>query len=345
MRGLKNAWVRATTAALAMFVLLLPAGSGSAFGRSTASASVQWEQDAVLEAQLHMPVYRFGPAASAPRGIVVALHGLAFYGRIYERLARSLAERGLTVYATDMRGYGECGPGAGHKYCNTRDCHEKINYRKSCADLVRLTEGLRQHHPDVPIIGLGESMGAAMMIRLAATKPGLVDGLVLSAPAIRKRVTFDPYTLACAGIIAANPLLQLDLEPYIKRYASDDPRVIAEMLEDPLVRKRMSGWELLQSSEAVRKTARYVRGIPANTPVLVVQGNADRCLNTSGVAILQKDLRSTDQTVRWFPERGHILLETAYVKPDTLETVVSWVNSHVEATRLQIVLRRILRLS
>ena len=85
----------------------------------------------------------------------------------------------------------------------------------------------------------------------------------------------------------------------------------------------------------MRKTGSYVSEIPNNKPVLVIQGGADRCIKASAVMVLLANLQSTDQTVKWFHERGHILLETAFIKPDTMAAVVNWLNAHTESQSLQ----------
>ena len=72
-------------------------------------------------------------------------------------------------------------------------------------------------------------------------------------------------------------------------------------------------------------------------PVLVIQGKEDRILKASAVLKLLARTKCTDQTVCWFNDRGHVLLETAFLKPDTLKTVDSWLLEHVgEAQSTQV---------
>ena len=263
------------------------------------------------------------------------MHGLVMHGRAYDSLARSLAQQGFIVVATDMRGYGRCGQDCDHAFCEKPDCRQKIDYEKSYRDLLKLSEQMKGKYPGMPVIGLGESLGAAMAIRLSSEHSGLFDGLILSSPAIKHHTFVHPRNVATTGIVIANPRAQLDLMPYMKRFASDDPRIISELENDPLVRKHLSIYELLQSSGAVRKTMSYVRGILPSVPVLVIQGSADRCVKANAVVLLLSHLRSSDQTVKWFHQRGHILLETAYIKPDTMDAVVSWLKEHVNPQEIQ----------
>jgi len=44
-------------------------------------------------------------------------------------------------------------------------------------------------------------------------------------------------------------------------------------------------------------------------------------------------LKSTDETVKWFVGRGHLLLETPYVLPETVETVSGWLLQHASDSK------------
>jgi len=65
-------------------------------------------------------------------------------------------------------------------------------------------------------------------------------------------------------------------------------------------------------------------------PVLIIQGDNDRMLNSNGVVSLMSQLKSRDQTVRWFPGKGHLLLETPHIMPETVQTVSVWLTNHLE---------------
>ena len=298
---------------------------------------VIYEEQGAISQDLGMPIYHWrNNAISHPRGIILAVHGLVMHGRSFGAVGQTLAGQGFEVFATDLRGYGRVSCDTKHEYCiDKTDCKQRIDYEKSFADLVTLAKHLRQEHPDVPLYAVGESLGGSMVIRLAAQRGELVDGIILSAPAIKRHSFIDPYLLSNAGLMMANPLMQLDLLPFVRKYASDDPVIVEELVNDPLMRKHMNACELLKSNLAVRKTASFISKIKPTTPVLVIQGSADRCVKANAVVLLLSQLRSQDQTVKWFHQRGHILLETAHVKPDTMDTVVGWLNDHAHGYELQ----------
>jgi acylglycerol lipase len=300
-------------------------------------SAVEYRQDGAIAKQVRMPIYSWQSKSAAPRGVVLAIHGLVMHGKSYDRMARTLAAQGFVVYATDLRGYGRCGSEHHHEFCELPDCKQKIDYEKSFGDLVKLSHALKEQYPSVPFYCIGESLGGAMAIKMSSKYPELINGLILSAPAIKRHNFFDPYLMAqAASWIAVNPKAQLDLMPFVRKFASDDPDVINEMQNDPLLRTHLSAYELLKSHNAVRKTISYVPGIKPEIPVLVIQGSADRCIKANAVMLLLSRLRSVDQTVKWFHQRGHILLETSHVKPDTMDSVVMWLSDHANEHELQV---------
>ena len=280
-----------------------------------------------LEYELNMPIYHWA-SAEQPKGVVLALHGLAMHGQTYSELGRKLAEQGFLVYSTDMRGYGHLTKGYPHEFCSDSDCKQKINYKKSQDDLLTLADRLKADHKGLPLYIVGESMGADMAIRIAGARPELADGLVLSSPAIRAHYFIDSNAVKVLPVMMANFKQQLDLMPYVRKYASNDPKVVKEMCKDPLVRKHLSGQDLVASFRCMRDTMTYVPNVSADQPVLVLQAKDDKIVRADAVVLLMSRLKSQDQQVRWFEDRGHILIETTHIKPDTMQTIVSWLNDH-----------------
>ncbi|MBY0356618.1 MAG: lysophospholipase [Candidatus Obscuribacterales bacterium] len=280
-----------------------------------------------LQYKLKMPIYHWAPKSSA-KGIVVAMHGLVMHGLSFERLGSSLANEGYLVYASDMRGYGRLTTDYPHEFCTKTDCKQKINYAKSTDDLTTLVDSLKKQNPNLPLYLVGESLGADLAIRIGSSHPELIDGLVLCSPALRANTFMDKSTLANISLMPANFSRQLDLRPYMKRYASEDPAVVSELLGDSQVRRTMSIYELLRSYKAVNGTMAFVPHVAANKPVLVMQGKSDRCVRADAVPKLMANLKSEDQKLQWFDKRGHILIETNHMKADTITTLVSWLNDH-----------------
>ena len=50
----------------------------------------------------------------------------------------------------------------------------------------------------------------------------------------------------------------------------------------------------------------------------------------TGSKAIAKSLKSTDKTLKMLPKCGHVLLETSYINPLTAQSVLNWLNQHVE---------------
>lgn len=300
-----------------LFIVLL----AFLFCSTCAQAEVTREDNSQVARELGLPIYKWSDASRQSRGVIVALHGFIMHGGTYDKLARELVAQGFIVYAPDLRGYGRWSQ------------RESVDYRASERDITSLAETLKKSHPSLPMFFLGESLGADMAIRLASRHPDLVNGLILSSPALKHYTVYVlPRMIEDCVRLTTNPGRQVDLVPYIKEAASEDPRISDEILSDPMVRKELTTREILKASNAIHATMSYVAAIPADKPVLVIQGKLDKTVKAKAVLLLLSRLKSHDQTVRWLPSRGHVLLETAYLQPSLLETIEGWLNQHVETT-------------
>lgn len=302
-------------AALAALIVCLPQAALAEPGRADESEVSRATQ---------LPLSLWTDAQVRPRGVVIAIHGLLMHGLAYDAMARTLASRGFVVVAPDLRGCGRWLLAE-----RAADRSRLLNYERSYRDIVAIARRLKADYPGLPLFLVGESMGADLAIRVAAQEPDLVSGLVLASPAIKGRLLILPRVFYEVVSVASHPLRAVDLTPYVRRCASDDPRVPEEILSDPLARKRLSVLELWRSLSTVKRTLCLVKQIRPATPVLVIQGSADRTLKANAVMLLLARLRSVDQTIKWFPDRGHILLETAYLRPATMQVVEGWLDSHV----------------
>jgi len=292
-----------------------------ALSSSVVKAEVIRDDEGQSKFHQKTPIYMWKDTAKKPQAVAIAVHGLTMHGRIYDVLARKLASQGFIVLAPDLRGYG-----AWLKHESAKD--KNPDYKRSYKDLCDLVKVAKTQYPNLPLYCIGESLGAGMAMRVAAEHPNMIDGLVLSSPALKHRLMLGPM-MNVAALTIAKPSKSVNLSPYIKRFASEDPRVVQEALNDPLVRKKLTTWEIVQTCNFMRPNLKYAKRLPADMPLLVLQGDQDRVLRTNAVVQLLARAKAKDQTVRWFSGRGHLLLETAYVQPDTMQTVTGWLHEHV----------------
>jgi alpha-beta hydrolase superfamily lysophospholipase len=118
--------------------------------------------------------YREWLPSGAPKIVVLALHGIDDSRDAWERPAPILAAQGIAVIAPDQRGFGAA-PGRGY-WPGTQ---------RLLLDAREMTLTVRDRYPTARLYLMGESMGGAVLMALAASPLAPpVDGYVFSAPAV-----------------------------------------------------------------------------------------------------------------------------------------------------------------
>jgi acylglycerol lipase len=278
-----------------------------------------------LRKKIGLPIYRWLPDEQAPRGIILAVHGLTLHGQSYDVLARGFAAGGFVFVAPDMRGYGECNlPGA-------PEDTKKIDNERSYQDIVKLAKALNDEYgQDIPIAMLGESLGTSFCVRLAAEHHELADAIIIAAPTskVNPLMFFAPTTIGEGLKALILPGHEMSYKVFFKKLVSNDPAIIQELANDPLTLKRIPLQSLLETTDFVGKTNKWAKSVAKDTPVLILQGSRDRAMVPKDVTRLTKNIHSTDQTIRWISGYGHLLLETDYLGPPSIDAITSFIDDH-----------------
>ena len=117
-----------------------------------------------------------------PRIVVLALHGIDDSRDAWEAPGPLLAAQGIAVIAPDERGFGAT-PGRGYWPGTAR----------MVSDARAMVLDLRTRYPDAKLYLMGESMGGAVLLALAASPDApQVDGYVFSSPAVWGRREMNP---------------------------------------------------------------------------------------------------------------------------------------------------------
>jgi alpha-beta hydrolase superfamily lysophospholipase len=122
----------------------------------------------VLPARIWRP-----PAGVAAAGVILAMHGFTDSRDAWELPAPVFAQAGYTVIAPDQRGFGA-----------TADRGSWAGQEVMIADAGELSGQVRSLYPGQRLVLLGESMGSAVLMCLAARAPGSADAYVLTSPAV-----------------------------------------------------------------------------------------------------------------------------------------------------------------
>lgn len=252
----------------------------------------------ISKKQLERPPCMTVPAAS-PWAILVCVHDIYLHGGCFESFAKTMASKGVSVYAVDVRGFGS------YHYSPSR--HGELNFDYALEDLNKTIKIVSKVSPNVPIFLVGEGMGAAIAVRTLAALGDLVRGAVLAAPSTDRfshARTLHGAAFVRAGLRSTEvgwetdpdigkPLSEADHHKY-KRFLSSAEKY----------------WE--------RNTA----------PTLVVQGCRDKVTRPEGAKKLFNSMPTKDKELLLVKGGEHLLFEFVPTDPQLVESVLLRLRNH-----------------
>ncbi len=114
-------------------------------------------------------------SAQDPEYVFILVHGMGAHTGRWEFLAKYFANKNISSYAIELKGFGGTDELKGH--IESFDIYYK--------DIIALTEIARKENPDKKIILCGESMGGLISFVLASRNQAVFDSLVLISPAFK----------------------------------------------------------------------------------------------------------------------------------------------------------------
>jgi alpha-beta hydrolase superfamily lysophospholipase len=178
------------------------------------------------------------PRAVAPRAVVVIVHGLGEHAWRYDKLATELNSVGFAVRSYDQRGHGDS---AGKRGC----LPSQDALLKDLAEVLDDTRATVCARFRTPLVLMGHSMGglvaALWLSRRQVQMPfeaQSVDAMVLSSPALDAGLTaWQRMLLAILPHWVPHLTVSNGLDAAL---VSNDPDVVQDYLEDPLVHDQLS---------------------------------------------------------------------------------------------------------
>ena len=257
-----------------------------------------------------------------PRAIFFIVHGLFEHLERYEVAADHLRSLGYACWAIDLRGHGRSGG---------RRVHVR-HFDDYTHDVEAGLREARQHHPDVPIILFGHSMGGVVAIRYAIDHGDELHGLVLSSPGLEPHPdSTPPGWLAALGRgiskIAPGFLIESNLNAdFVSRRAA----VVSDYRADPLIGSKVSArW--FTAYEAARDDA-YERADSLAVPTLLLLAGADQLVDPEAARAWSHLLPKDAIRTRTWPDCYHELLNEEE-SLEVLDEIESWLEEHVPAAQ------------
>ncbi|HLX58984.1 MAG TPA: lysophospholipase [Ktedonobacteraceae bacterium] len=249
------------------------------------------------------------------RDILFILHGLGAHSGWFIDMGNALAERGLTVYAGDHRGFGHSEGLPAHidKYASfVEDCHTIVSE-------------IRRRHPGARLYVLGHSMGAIFTTHLAAKFGQSLAGVLYLNPWVEDstHITFGTLlSILAGGLFKSKRYWQVTGGTDVM---TSNPEAI-EMLNADLYwrRKQTSSFlfQILLMRMAVLKLAKQI-----TLPALVMQAGQDKSVLSSGTRKLYDALASADKTWKGYPEYAHDS-ELEQDRSQMDNDIVDWISKH-----------------
>ncbi len=216
--------------------------------------------------------------ARGPVGCLL-LHGFPASPAELRPLGESLAEKGITVSAPLLPGFG-----------TIPEDLSSVRWR----DWVAGAEAALWHlHRSCSTLFLGGlSMGGALALYLAAHPPLPLAGVIALVPALRPRSRAFPW-LHLIGLV----------KPWV------EPRREPDDLADPQARaltwhyRRYPTRAGAQVLDLVRATRRSLHQV--HLPVLIIQGRRDGSLDPNEAYRACQQIPATDKTLVWLERSGH----------------------------------------
>ena len=250
---------------------------------------------------------------------MVIVHGLGEHSGRYLALAEDLAKKGISLWILDLRGHGQSGGEKGH-------VESFDDYTDDVRCVVDLA--LEGKPADTKFFLLGHSMGGLVAIGFALEHQDLIEGLVVSSPALGVAAPI-PAVKKVAAALAARILPRLGIKNELDpQHVSRDPEIVRQYIEDPLVHNRVSTNFYIQFLKAV-KTA-FLRAADIKIPILIQIAGADRIVNAQDVVAFFEALTVPDRELKVYDGLYHeIYNETEPDRTRVISELSAWLSQKI----------------
>lgn len=260
-----------------------------------------------------LPLKRWLPKGK-PKAVIVALHGFNDYSNAFATPAAYFALHGIATFAYDQRGFGGApsrGIWAGENNL-VRDAKEAVR-------------AVHAAYPQIPIYVLGESMGGAVAVLLAAepNTASPLSGIILSGPALWGGESMNWLYQGTLWIGAHTIRSYTVTGRGLKILASDNIPMLIALGQDPLVIKE-TRLDAIYGLVGVMDHA-YAHIEKVQTPMLALYGARDQVIPPEPVyhSLLRID---GPHRIAYYPEGYHMLLRDLQGKT-VQRDIVSWIEN------------------
>lgn len=302
------------------FLLLLVACAPTVIPAGDPIGSVRITKSAFIASDgASLPLQHWGPVDD-PDAVILGLHGFGDYANAFDEAGTALASDNIALFAYDQRGFGRTAtrpfwPGT----------QSLVN------DVADMLVALRSQYPDRPIYLMGDSMGGAVAIVTAASRPQWMDGVILVAPAVWNRDMMPWYQTAPLSIISQS-LSWLPLSGQgLDIWPSDNIEMLRRLSRDPYMMKSVRV-DMVAGLADLMDLARQRAG-DIDIPTLLLSGKQDQVIPPGAIGAIAKDIRASNpdrSVVCLFPYGYHMLLRDLN-GPKVIDDIRRWISNGAAA--------------
>lgn len=259
---------------------------------------------------------RWWPAGDYPRAVVIFIHSWADHSGRYSEVAQFLSEGGYASYGFDFEGHGQS---EGHR------AHIS-DFQHWVSDLTTFIATVQSELRSVPIFLAGYGVGGCVAAHYLAKHQHDIDGVIFNASALVVSKEISRFKIMMAwligGVIPKLPLAglppnQISSEIQEQRAYDEDPHVYHGKMNAG------TGKELLLANLTISKFLPRI-----TTPLLVLQGSADKLVSPEGGTAVYTLAQSIDKELEMYQDALHDLFHERQ-KYDVFARVRNWLDARI----------------
>ncbi len=255
-----------------------------------------------------------------PRAAVLCLHELGLHKNVFDDFGTRMAKKGVIVYSIDLRGFG------GWAERDTKDAEMDLD--NTFDDVKGSLEVIRKLHSKTPVFVLGEAMGGALALEVAAKFPQLTAGIITAAPGGNHFNTVSNFTKIGGKVLTLDAGKDSHMSEELMNIATPKKDLQNAFMEDDQVRLDLKPKELMACQFYMYKTKKFAKQIK-DVPVLVVHGKMDGESKEVGSLSVYKNLKTDKKKYVLLENGDHYSFEDVKVSDEAFNNALSWIDSNV----------------
>ncbi len=271
-----------------------------------------------------LPAEKWLPG-SAPRAVVIGVHGLGGAADYFGSFGRFLAASGIATYAINLRGQG-----------NDPEIGDRGAYLDLPAigrDVTSFTQQTRSLHPEVPVFFCGESMGSLILAWM--NSEGLLSdaqGVIFSVPVV---ALINPTPWIVRELVRVMAILTPGMRFSPSWFVVGKAKPLAvtrDAVYDNYIRTAphrvpvFTLRTLATLGRLIDSSAELARKI--DKPSLVLAAGDDVFVRVGQIEDWFDEIPATDKTMHVYPQAYHLLWNDSDAD-EVLGHVRAWLNGHL----------------